>query len=275
MSMYFDFSGILAIATLVTGAIWLLDIVFFKSRRLKEGEGKESKIVEYARSFFPILLMVFLIRSFVVEPFRIPTGSMRPTLLEGDFILVNKYTYGLRLPLVGKKIFAMNEPKQGDILVFRFPIDTKVDFIKRVVGLPGDKISYKDKVIYVNGKPLSQKFLGIVQDKEPSGLSYPVSHYLESIDKSQHSIYIHPTYGENLEEITVPPGNYFVMGDNRDNSDDSRVWGFVPEELILGKAFFIWMSWDNHLKDMRWTRIGMCLGNQSLWNKDNDDEKYS
>lgn len=275
MPMYFDFSGILAIATLVTGAIWLCDAAIFKPRRVAAGKEKEPKLTEYARSFFPILLVVFLIRSFVVEPFRIPSGSMRPTLLEGDFILVNKYTYGLRLPLLGKKILPLNQPKQGDILVFRYPVDTKIDFIKRVVGVPGDKISYKNKVVYVNDKPLSQKFLGITQDKEPSGLSYPVSHYLESMDKSQHSIYVHPTYGENLEEITVPPGQYFVMGDNRDNSDDSRVWGFVPEELILGKAFFIWMSWDNHAKDMRWTRIGMCLGNQGSWNKDNTDEKYS
>lgn len=273
MSMYFDFSGILAIATVVTGGIWLLDLCIFKPRRVKGGQEKEPKITEYARSFFPILLFVFVIRSFIIEPFRIPTGSMRPTLLEGDFILVNKYTYGLRMPLLGKKIFALNEPKRGDILVFRFPMDTNIDFIKRVIGIPGDKISYRDKVVYVNGEPLSQKFLGIAQDKEPSGLSYPVSHYIESINSSKHSIYVHPTDGENLAEVTVPPGQYFVMGDNRDNSDDSRAWGFVPEDLILGKAFFIWMSWDNHAKDMRWTRIGMCLGKQ--WSKEGGDEKYS
>ena len=262
MPIYMDFSGILAIATVVTGLIWLIDSLFFKSSRVKEGK-KEPKITEYARSFFPILLVVFFIRSFVVEPFRIPSGSMRPTLLEGDFILVNKYTYGIRLPLFGTKVFSLKEPKEGDILVFRFPNNPKIDFIKRVVGLPGDKISYKDKVVYVNGKPLKQTFLGIVQDKEPSGMSYPVSHFLESMGNSQHSIYTHPGPNDNLEELTVPPGHYFVMGDNRDNSDDSRVWGFVPEGLILGKAIFIWMSWDNQAKDLRWARIWTQLSKQS------------
>lgn len=256
MPMYYDFSGILAIATILTGLIWAIDVFIFKPKRIKAGETHEPKLAEYARSFFPILLVVFVLRSFLVEPFRIPTGSMKPTLLEGDFILVNKYTYGLRLPLIGKKIFSLNEPKQGDILVFRYPNNPKVDFIKRVIGVPGDTIGYKDKTIYVNGKPLSQKFLGTTQDRDMFGRSYPVKHYLESIDSKKHSIYVHMGNGETVDEVIVPKGSYFVMGDNRDNSDDSRVWGFVPENLILGKAFFVWMSWDANVKDIRWARIG-------------------
>jgi signal peptidase I len=274
MPIYMDFSGILAIATILTGVIWLIDLLFFKPRRVREGETKEPKIAEYARSFFPILLIVFVIRSFIVEPFRIPSGSMRPTLLEGDFILVNKFTYGIRLPLLGKKVFSLNEPKQGDILVFRFPNNPKIDFIKRVIAVPGDKVSYKDKVVYVNGKPLEQTFLGITQDKEPSGFSYPVSHFREALDSGSHSIYVHPTFDQNYGEVTVPAGSYFVMGDNRDKSDDSRAWGFVPEELILGKAFLIWMSWDNQAKDMRWARMGTRLGKYSMQNKDGADANY-
>lgn len=260
MSVYMDFSGILAIATATTGVIWAIDALVFKPRRLKVNkDAREPKLAEYARSFFPILLIVFILRSFIVEPFRIPSGSMKPTLLEGDFILVNKYTYGLRLPLVGKKVFSLNNPKQGDILVFRYPNDTNVDFIKRVVGVPGDKISYKDKTIYVNGKPLTQTFLGTTQDKDIFGRIYPVKHFRESMSTLEHSIYVHPSHSEASEEVTVPEGSYFVMGDNRDNSDDSRVWGFVPESLILGRAFFIWMSWDGPSKDIRWSRMGHTI----------------
>lgn len=258
MSVYMDFSGILAIATAATGLIWAIDAFIFRPRRVKTGKS-EPKIAEYARSFFPILLIVFILRSFLVEPFRIPSGSMKPTLLEGDFILVNKYTYGLRLPLIGKKVLSLNEPKQGDILVFRYPNNPNVDFIKRVIGVPGDKIGYNNKTIFVNGRPLAQTLLGTTQDKDMFGQTYSVKHFREAMSTLEHSIYVHPTHSEALEEVTVPEGSYFVMGDNRDNSDDSRVWGFVPEGLILGKAFFIWMSWDGHNKDVRWSRMGHTI----------------
>lgn len=254
-----DFSALLAIATAVTGLIWAL-AACKKRCLLKKGKfitTKESKWVEYARSFFPILLLVFILRSFVAEPFRIPSGSMKPTLLEGDFILVNKFIYGLRLPIWGYKLMDVKSVKRGDVLVFRFPKDPSVDFIKRVVGVPGDKISYQQKVLYVNGKALEQQFLGTVQDFNGRGFSQ-LKHYKEISDKV-HAIYLRPNQGNDMEAITVPEDMYFVMGDNRDNSEDSRVWGFVPRHLILGKAFFIWLSVDMNAKDIRWQRIGKSI----------------
>lgn len=257
-----DFSAFLAIATVVTGVIWGIDLCFFKTKRLKNSQAgqlaAEPKIVEYSRSFFPILFIVLILRSFIAEPFRIPSGSMKPTLLEGDFILVNKYIYGIRLPMFGTKVIKVQEPKRGDILVFRFPKDPSIDFIKRVIGLPGDRISYQNKVVYLNGKPLSQESLGTSEDLDIYGQRHLLKHFKESLDNQfTHSIYVDPRREEgNHDEIIVPQGSYFVMGDNRDNSEDSRSWGFVPENLILGKAFFVWMSWDGSAKDLRYKRIG-------------------
>lgn len=260
MKMYMDFSAILAIATVVSGLIWLADILFFKAKRLaRDPSAQEPKLVEYAHSFFPILLIVFILRSFLIEPFRIPSGSMKPTLLEGDFILVNKYTYGLRMPLLGKEFLAVGTPKRGDILIFRYPKNTSIDFIKRVVGLPGDKIRYENKTIYLNGKPLAQSYVGTNLDSDQNGQLHEVKWFNEQLDQKNHAIYVHNDSGRPMEEITVPPGHYFVMGDNRDNSEDSRVWGFVPESLILGKAVMIWMSWDQGAKDVRWARIGKSV----------------
>lgn len=257
MKLYMDFSAILAFATIVAGLIWLADLLFFRKKRLKNNpHAEEPKLVEYAHSFFPILLIVFALRSFLVEPFRIPSGSMKPTLLIGDFILVNKYTYGVRLPVLGKKLIEMGEPKRGDIMIFRYPKDTSITFIKRVVGLPGDKIRYEDKVVYLNDQPLPQTYMGVNLEKDPMGDTHAIKWYNELLDAKAHPIYVHPNDGRSMPEVTVPPGHYFVMGDNRDNSEDSRVWGFVPENLILGKAFFIWMSWDQGAKDIRWRRMG-------------------
>lgn len=263
MPVYTDFSSLLAGATIVSGLIWAVDAFVFKPKRLKAATptlpATEPKLVEYARSFFPILLVVCVLRSFVAEPFRIPSGSMKPTLLEGDFILVNKFKYGIRLPLLGTKIIKVSEPKQGDILVFRFPKDPSIDFIKRVIGVPGDKIKYENKTLYINGKAIEQESLGQAYDTDPRGLTYKVKHLKENLDSRPHSIYVHEGDGTTMEEMTVPKGMYFVMGDNRDSSEDSRRWGFVPEELILGKAFFIWMSWDGLAKDLRWQRMGHVI----------------
>jgi len=263
MPMYMDFSAMLTIGTAISGSIWAIDALFFKKKRLlRNNETKdthEPKLAEYARSFFPILLIVLVLRSLIAEPFRIPSGSMKPTLLEGDFILVNKFTYGLRLPVTGTKFVKMGEPKRGDILVFRYPKDTSIDFIKRVVGVPGDKISYKDKVLYLNGEAVVQEFTGKMTDISSWGQTRAVNRYKEKLPNKSHDIFVQPGEGKNFEEITVPEGKYFVMGDNRDNSEDSRVWGFVAEELILGKAFYIWLSWDGVSKDIRWSRIGHSI----------------
>lgn len=246
-----DFSVILGIATLVCGAIWGIDALFFR-----KGRDKEPKLVEYARSFFPILLIVFILRAFIIEPYRIPTGSMKPELKEGDFILVNKYAYGLRLPLFATKFLKVGEPKTGDVLVFRYPKDPSIDFIKRVIAVPGDKVEYKDKTIYLNGKVLKQEFLGSMMDNNPGGFSIPAKHFKETLPSKDHSIFTYLRAGEDMPEQVVPEGMYFVMGDNRDNSEDSRVWGFVPDKLILGKAIYIWFSWDPSAWDVRWNRIG-------------------
>lgn len=261
MAFYTDFSSLLAAATVVTGLIWAIDSLFFKRKREQAGERPLPKLVEYSKSFFPILLVVCVLRSFVAEPFRIPSGSMKPTLLEGDFILVNKYIYGLKLPILGTKFIKVDKPQRGDIIVFRFPHDTSIDFIKRVVGLPGDKISYQNKVLSINGQPLKQTYVGSVN--EPMGAGhYIVKQYTEALPEKAHAIYLQPSRErEDKEEVTVPEGHYFVMGDNRDNSEDSRAWGFVPEALILGKAIFVWMSWDGYDRDIRWSRIGHAINN--------------
>jgi signal peptidase I len=225
----------------VTGAIWLLDKWFWApTRGAKESE---PVIVEYAKSFFPIILAVLIVRSFLIEPFRIPSASMVPTLRIGDFILVNKFEYGVRLPVLNSKVIEMGSPKRGDVVVFRYPPQPQIDYIKRVVGLPGDHVQYKDKIVYINGKAMTQKtehkpveLLGVMsaQDKLLT----------EQLGDINHQIAISPGRQRAGVDMIIPEGEYFVMGDNRDNSSDSRFWGTVPESNLVGKAFYIWMSWD-------------------------------
>jgi signal peptidase I len=282
MSMDIDYSLLLFILVMVSGAIWLFDSVllarprerrfntFVQENQLTEQDfveilepaakpvgGKSSRhvlaeqayglrqdpvIVEYAKSFFPVLLLVLLLRSFLFEPFQIPSGSMIPTLEIGDFILVNKYAYGLRLPVAGTKIKEVGQPARGDIMVFVPPHDPSY-FIKRVVGLPGDHIRYEDKVIYVNGEPVEQELVAFLRNNEP-----PAMFFRESLGAVKHDIYTAPTprymgpdFWLSPEGRIVPEGHYFMMGDNRDNSDDSRRWGPVPETNIVGKAVAVWM----------------------------------
>ncbi len=237
----------------VTGVIWLLDSIFWAPSRLKNA--KEPLIVEYARSFFPIILVVLIIRSFIAEPFRIPSGSMLPTLHVGDFILVNKFAYGIRLPVINTKIIDVDEPRRGEVLVFRYPKNPEVDYIKRVVGLPGDKVGYFNKTIYINGKAIAQEpkeknvsLLGLVPDDSTL--------YVETLGQHTHELLIDPDRRIIEGEMVVPVGEYFVMGDNRDNSNDSRFWGTVPEANLVGKAFFIWMSWDWNAGGIVWDRLG-------------------
>ncbi len=257
--MDYDFSFFLVLASLVTGIIWGGYLLFLKLSKIDPATREEPLLVEYAHSFFPIVFIVLILRSFIAEPFRIPSGSMMPTLLVGDFILVNKFTYGIRLPVVNTKIVELNEPERGDIVVFRFPKNPEVDYIKRVVGLPGDRIAYYNKTVTVNGKAAKQvslgTYIGVGQGKNMTG----AEHFIEDLTGVEHSILIKHGYPSVQGVFVVPEGQYFVMGDNRDNSNDSRYWGTVPEANLVGKAFFIWMSWDWQHKGIGFDRIGTIL----------------
>jgi len=253
---------LLLVATLVTGAIWLWDKLLLSRRRDKDEE--RSPGVEYSVSLFPVILLVFLLRSFLVEPFRIPSGSMMPTLLAGDFILVNKYTYGIRLPVIDRKVIEINNPERGDVMVFHFPEDPSTDYIKRVVGLPGDMVEYKDKRLVINGQPISYRENGTFSF-EAGGLNFVTGIvYREKLGEQEHDAMVIPgiagfmkeqlksfpnqgncSYNDEGFSCRVPDEHYFMMGDNRDGSNDSRYWGFVPDRNIVGKAFFIWMNFGD------------------------------
>ncbi len=207
-----------------------------------------------SKSFLPILIIVIILRSFIAEPFKIPSGSMIPTLLVGDFILVNKYEYGIRLPITKTLIIRTSYPKRGDVIVFRYPKDKNVNFIKRVIGIPGDKITYVNKKLYVNGKKIS-KSVYIEKDKKHPYERLPI--FLEKIDNKKYTIMDDNFYPEDNFKIEVPENNYFVMGDNRDHSSDSRVWGFVPNDNLVGRAFYIWMNFDNY--GFNFKRIGTTI----------------
>ena len=262
-----NFSLILFCLVLITGAGWVADVFILKKRRAPDA--KDPWWVEYGSCFFPVILFVFVLRSFIAEPFKIPSGSMIPTLLVGDFILVNKYTYGIRLPIINKKIIDINQPQRGDVMVFRYPVDTSQDYIKRVIGVPGDKVAYQNKQLSINGEPVSKN---PVEDYLHTERLYYSKQFAESLDGIEHRILnyqnVPAAISNDVSEFpyrgnclynnagvicTVPEGHYFMMGDNRDDSMDSRYWGFVPDENIVGKAFFIWFNFD--LLD-NWKRIG-------------------
>jgi signal peptidase I len=258
-----NFALILFLLTLATGALWLVDRYVFRPKR--QTNAKDPWWVEYGASFFPVILAVFLLRSFLVEPFKIPSGSMIPTLLVGDFILVNKYTYGIRIPVLNKKIVALSTPQRGDVVVFRYPVDPSLDYIKRVVGLPGDKVEYRNKRLTINGQSVPMRPNGDFLDKEKL---YYTPRFVETLGGIEHDALVEdeaPPFVPHVLQYPqrekclynsegficeVPAGHYFMMGDNRDNSQDSRVWGFVPDENLVGKAFFIWFNFGD------WKRIG-------------------
>lgn len=256
--MSFNFEFFLTLALIISGVIALADILIFAPIRQRKNIAHPSVLIEYARSFFPILLLVLLLRSFLAEPFRIPSGSEKPDLLIGDFIVANKFSYGIRLPVLHKKIIAIGEPKRGDIMVFLWPKDTSTYFIKRVIGLPGDVITYKDKVLTINGQVAPQTLLGVQTDHDANE-KWRVLLKRENLLGVQHDIYLRPDRLATDFSVTVPPGNYFVMGDNRDNSLDSRYWGFVPEKDLIGKAIWVFFSWDNERHRVRWHRLGMRI----------------
>ncbi len=227
----------------ITGFIWALDSLFWRKKRA--AGSADPVLVEYSRSFFPVILAVFLIRSFVVEPFKIPSGSMMPTLLAGDFILVNKFTYGLRVPILNNTFIEVGKPERGDVFVFHYPPDPSIDYIKRVIGVPGDKIAYRNKQLFVNGEPVELTLVGDYQYVAPGLNMVMAKHYQEQLGEVRHDVLIEDNSLAIDGEVEVPAGHYFAMGDNRDNSKDSRFWGFVPEDNLVGKAFLIWWNFDN------------------------------
>ena len=253
-----NFALILFLLLVATGVLWLVDVLFARKRRAPGAP--QPWWVEWGAGFFPVILIVFFLRSFIVEPFKIPSGSMIPTLLVGDFILVNKYTYGIRLPVINKKIIDWNLPQRGDVMVFRYPVDEDMDYIKRVVGLPGDRVEYFDKHLVINGAEVATVRDGdfFHEDKR-----YFAPRFKETLGGVEHDILVKddaPAYVPGVRDFpgrenctytragvacTVPEGHYFMMGDNRDESSDSRVWGFVPERNIVGKAFWIWLNFSD------------------------------
>ncbi len=279
---------ILFIAVAGSGAVWLVDIVFFQRKRelaitsvesqfdamseeqkqedekyraAMEMVSREPVITEYSKSFFPVLLLVFVLRSFVIEPFQIPSESMVPTLEVGDFILVNKFIYGIRLPLARNKVINITDPKRGDVMVF-FPPHESRYFIKRVIGMPGDTIRISNNTLFINGEKAEQAF-AYTDNREGdrcygdyNSATYVVAH--EKLDERTHLMRKceSPLLPDTDRVWEVPVGHYFMMGDNRDNSSDSRVWGAVPEERIVGKAFAIWMHWESFLSVPSLSRVG-------------------
>lgn len=251
------------VALAVTGVIWLMDIIFFRPKR--DPGARTPVLAEYAQSFFPVILAVFVLRSFIIEPFKIPSGSMLPTLQIGDFILVNKFTWGIRIPIINYKMMNVSAPQHGDVMVFRYPGDPSVDYIKRVIGLPGDVVSYRNKRLTINGVLVPEQSSGSY-NFVTSNLNAVISQqYIEKLGKHVHDILIQPSmptlfveqvgsqfpyrqncnYDDNGFTCKVPLGNYFMMGDNRDSSNDSRYWGFVPEANVVGRAFMVWWNFDH------------------------------
>lgn len=257
MMSYFE--TVLTVAVLLSGLVYGLDVIFWAKKRAEAVP--MSKVIEYSRSFFPVLLIVLLIRSFLFEPYRIPSGSLKPTLLVGDLIVVNKFNYGLRLPVLHTKFLAIGEPKVGDIVVFRMPGNPHMDLIKRIVGVPGDRLSYINKVLYINGKAMLQTNVGKAIDHNEGPDSWPVDVKREVLTNKTHDIYVRPdeNFSGDFQNILVPEGSYFAMGDNRDNSNDSRFWGFVPEENLVGEAHRVVFSWNSETNGPRWDRTFMKI----------------
>ena len=243
--LQFGIEPALALASLVSGLVWLV-------YRIAKGRGQEDEklptTVEYARSFFPIFLIVLLLRAFLVEPFRIPSGSMMPTLLVGDFILVNKFSYGIRVPVTKTKLIELGSPERGDIVVFRWPVNPR---------LPGERVRYQNKTLFINGDPVPVETVGPYQPEGSGMRALGSLKGTEKLGATEHSVLVNPMAPDfssgcrflEYREVTVPEDHYLMVGDNRDDSNDGRCWGFVPEENLVGKAFFIWMSWD-------WQRSG-------------------
>jgi len=267
--MEFDFELTLVLATAIAGVIWLVDALLFaggrRARSMQNTHGSRDDavpdplIVEYARSFFPVLLIVLVLRSFIAEPFRIPSGSMLPTLEVGDFIVVSKFAYGIRLPITHTEVLDTGHPHRGDVVVFRYPRNPSVNYIKRIVGLPGDQIAYYNRHVFVNGKAVDMKRVGpYTAPSAPPGAE-PQVEFHEDLGGGGHALLLDPHTGSLEGEFVVPRDHYFVLGDNRDHSNDSRRWGYVPEANLVGKAEMIWMHWNWNHGGIDWSRIGEMI----------------
>ena len=267
--MEFDFAAVLLALTVFTGVVWAVDALFFRKARVARAAAAGEKpheptLVDYSRSLFPVILAVLIFRSFIAEPFRIPSGSMMPTLRVGDFILVNKFAYGLRLPAFNTKILDTGEPRRGDVVVFRFPLDPKQDYIKRVIGLPGDTVTVRNEQVFINGKPIATTLVGPYDDgsgKESTLVEANAGQlYRENLGRVQNDVIEMPDLSRAPQgSWKVPPHCYFAMGDNRDNSYDSRFWGCVPEQNLVGRAFLIWFSWRGESRGIDFKRIGTII----------------
>lgn len=276
--MTLDFPWILFSLMVVSGSIWLIDIIFFERKRAKNiAAGASIRlpiILDYAKTFFSTLLIVLIIRSFIVQLYHVPSGSLEPTVKPGELLLVNEAAYGLRLPVWHTELLSTGQPQRGDIALFHWPVNPKVIFIKRVIGIPGDRIAYINRQLTINGQPIAQKTTGKALDFDnPAGPKWPVTIKSETLTATPHRIYVcksstkrcpgHLT--ENFKQLIVPPHYYFMMGDNRDNSDDSRGWGLVSEHAFVGKAEIILASWHPDVpiahwnKLFRWHRFGIRL----------------
>ncbi len=283
--MDFDIALVLVVLTFVSGFIWILDKFLWEKDRLakqqaqiaSKGENLTAEerdgiladpiIIDYAKSLFPVFFIVLILRSFIFEPFRIPSQSMMPNLWVGDFILVNKFSYGVRLPVLNTEIIDSGKPKNGDVAVFRYPVNPSINFIKRVIGVPGDHVVYRNKQLFINGKPMVQQSSGSYQGKGSGKKMNDASLINEDLLGVKHNILLVPGkpdpshmyfsdfYKNATIDLVVPEGHYFVMGDNRDESHDSRFWGLVPEGNLVGKAFMIWFNWDVG-QGLFWERIG-------------------
>lgn len=258
--MDFDFELLLVSLAAISGSIWAAHRLFF-AKDAVSAEINEPVIVEYARSLFPVFFIVLILRSFIAEPYEIPSGSMKPTLLIGDFIIVNKFSYGVKLPVIDVQLFDVGNPERGDVMVFRYPRDNQTNYIKRVVGLPGDHILYLNKMLYINGEAVSQQVFAEVAGQCGR---YKAIERTENLPGATHRIYVCPQTPDRAYEFNVPDNEYLVLGDNRDNSNDGRYWGYVPKNNLVGKAKLIWFSSDA-LKGwfsgerVRWDRIGTSI----------------